>query len=135
MQTWKTALCLATLLTAAACAKPPASAAGEVQRQTVTDAESYCKTSAAVSHDAILARLEGEKPADTEARLRQKYATAAQNEESRRLTLSAISIAISKANVPADSKTSVSAETKNRIADRIGEEEYRFCMNTLNANQ
>ena len=58
--------------------------------------------------------------------------------ESRRLTLSAISIAISKAqrpNVPADSKTSVSAETKNRIADRIGEEEYRFCMNTLNANQ
>ena len=60
MQTWKTALCLATLLTAAACAKPPASAAGEVQRQTVTDAESYCKTSAAVSHDAILARLEGE---------------------------------------------------------------------------
>ena len=137
MQTWKTALCLATLLTAAACAKPPASAASEVQRQTVTDAESYCKTSAAVSHDAILARLEGEKPADTEARLRQKYTTAAQNEESRRLTLSAISIAISKAqrtNVPADSKTSVSAETKNRIADRIGEEEYRFCMNTLNAN-
>ena len=95
------------------------------------------QTSAAVSHDAILARLEGEKPADTEARLRQKYTTAAQNEESRRLTLSAISIAISKAqrtNVPADSKTSVSAETKNRIADRIGEEEYRFCMNTLNAN-
>ena len=84
-----------------------------------------------------MARLEGEKPADTEARLRQKYTTAAQNEESRRLTLTAISIAISKAqrtNVPADSKTSVSAETKNRIADRIREEEYRFCMNTLNAN-
>ena len=134
MQTWKPALCLATLLTAAACAKPPASATSEVQRQTVTDAESYCKTSAAVSHDAILARLEGEKPADTEARLRQKYTTAAQNEESRRLTLTAISKA-QRTNVPADSKTSVSAETKNRIADRIGEEEYRFCMNTLNANQ
>lgn len=139
MQTWKTALCLTALLTAAACAKPPAQAAGEAQLQSVTNVESYCKLTAAVSHDAALARLEGEKPADTEARLRQKYAPAAQSDESRRLVHGTISMVVSKAQrargVPADSKTSLDADTKNRIAERIGAEEYRSCMNVLAAKQ
>ena len=85
MSAWKTAVCLAALIAATAHAKPTAQPENEPQQQAASDAETYCKITSVVSHDAILARLEGEKPADTENRLRQKYAPAARNAESRKL--------------------------------------------------
>ena len=138
MSAWKTAVCLAALIAATAHAKPPTQPENEPQQQAASDAETYCKITSVVSHDAILARLEGEKPADTEKRLRQKYAPAARNAESRKLLHAAIGIAVSKAQrtrVPADAKTKLDADTKKSISERIGMEEYRFCMNTLAAKQ
>ena len=47
---------------------------------------------------------------------------------------SAIDIAISKAwrvNLPVDAKAVLDADTKKQIAERIGMEEYNFCMNAL----
>ena len=97
-------------------------------------AETDCKVSALVSHDAILARLNDEKPDDTKTHLRQKYAPAAVSEQARSMLDSAIDIAISKAwrvNLPADAKAVLDADTKKQIAERIGLEEYNFCMNAL----
>ena len=103
-------------------------------QQAATNAETYCKVSALVSHDAILARLNDEKPDDTKTHLRQKYAPAAVSEQARSMLDSAIDIAISKAwrvNLPADAKAVLDADTKKQIAERIGVEEYNFCMNAL----
>ena len=135
MATWKAAVCLAALLASTTVYAKPSSPAGRNRpQQAATNAETYCKVSALVSHDAILARLNDEKPDDTTTHLRQKYAPAAVSEQARSMLDSAIDIAISKAwrvNLPADAKAVLDADTKKQIAERIGVEEYNFCMNAL----
>ena len=135
MATWKVAVCLAALLASTTVDAKPSSPAGRNRpQQAATNAGTYCKLSALVSHDAILARLNDEKPDDTKTHLRQKYAPAAASEQARSMLDSAIDIAISKAwrvNLPADAKAVLDADTKKQIAERIGVEEYNFCMNAL----
>ena len=73
MATWKAAVCLAALLASTTVDAKPSSPAGRNRpQQAATNAETYCKVSALVSHDAILARLNDEKPDDTKTHLRQK---------------------------------------------------------------
>ena len=72
MATWKAAVCLAALLASTTVYAKPSSPAGRNRpQQAATNAETYCKVSALVSHDAILARLNDEKPDDTKTHLPQ----------------------------------------------------------------
>ena len=71
MATWKAAVCLAALLASTTVYAKPSSPTGRNRpQQAATNAETYCKVSALVSHDAILARLNDEKPDDTKTHLR-----------------------------------------------------------------
>ena len=77
MKTRTAAIVLAAVLTA------PAFAAETTQASEA--ATTFCKLSATIAHDAVLARLNGEERAQAEKRLQERFMPAAKHEKAREI--------------------------------------------------
>ena len=125
MKTRIAAIVLAAVLTAPAFAAEPAQASEE--------AVTFCKLSATIIHDAVLARLNGEKREQAEKRLTERFMPAAKHEKAREIVRETV-----QAQTAAAYKTELLPGLKKSdykyIAEEVGKGDFKLCMEAAMSN-
>ncbi len=125
MKTRIAAIVLAAVLTTSAFAAEPAQASGA--------ATAFCKLSATIAHDAVLARLNGEERAQAEKRLQERFMPAAKHEKAREMvreTVKRLTDSVYKTKMQPDLKKS----DYKYIAEEVGKGEFQLCMEAATSN-
>jgi len=125
MKTRTAAIVLAAVLTA------PAFAAETTQASEAVT--TFCKLSATIAHDAVLARLNGEKREQAEKRLQERFMPAAKHEKAREMvrdTVQALTAAAYKTELLPDLKKS----DYKYIAEEVGKGDFKLCMEAAMSN-
>ena len=128
MKTRTAAIVLAAVLTAPAFAAEPAQTAETTQASEA--ATTFCKPSA---HDAVLARLNGEKREQAEKRLLKRFMPAAKHVKAREMVQETVtrltgSIYQSKLN------PNLEKSDYKYIAEEVGKGEFQLCMEAAMSN-
>ena len=125
MKTRTAAIVLAAVLTT------PAFAAETTQASEA--ATTFCKLSATIAHDAVLARLNGEKREQAEKRLLKRFMPAAKHVKAREMVQETVtrltgSIYQSKLN------PNLERSDYKYIAEEVGKGEFQLCMEAAMSN-
>jgi acid shock protein len=131
MKTRTAAIVLAAVLTAPAFAAEPAQTAKTTQASEA--ATTFCKLSATIAHDAVLARLNGEKREQAEKRLLKRFMPAAKHVKAREMVQETVtrltgSIYQSKLN------PNLEKSDYKYIAEEVGKGEFQLCMEAAMSN-
>ena len=131
MKTRTAAIVLAAVLTAPAFAAEPAQTAETTQASEAVT--TFCKLSATIAHDAVLARLNGEKREQAEKRLTERFMPAAKHEKAREIvreTVQALTAAAYKTELLPGLKKS----DYKYIAEEVGKGDFKLCMEAAMSN-
>ena len=133
MKTRTAAIVLAAVLTAPAFAAETAQTAETTE--TSEAATTFCKLSATIAHDAVLARLNGEKREQAEKRLLKRFMPAAKHVKAREMVQETVtrltgSIYQSKLNPNLEK----SDYNYKYIAEEVGKGEFQLCMEAAMSN-
>ena len=125
MKTRTVAIVLAAVLTAPAFASEPAQASEE--------AVTFCKLSATIIHDAVLARLNGEKREQAEKRLTERFMPAAKHEKAREIVRETVQ-ALTAAAYKTELLPGLEKSDYKYIAEEVGKGEFQLCMEAAMSN-